>query len=171
MVRIAIEVMRGDITTADTEAIVNAANNEFWMGAGVAGAIKQAGGQVIEEEAMAKGPVMPGDAVWTGAGRLRFKCVIHGAVMGQDLRTTDKLIRQTTFACLNICEKLKLTSVAFPAFGTGVGGFPLKACANIMVNAVRHYESAAKSISRVQFVLFDEAAYAVFSQVAASVSK
>jgi O-acetyl-ADP-ribose deacetylase (regulator of RNase III) len=166
MSKIVIEVKQGDITEADTEAIVNAANNEFWMGSGVAGAIKKAGGQVIEEEAMAKGSVMPGDAVYTGAGQLRFKYVIHGAAMGQDLKTTDKLIRQTTFACLNICEKLKLKSVAFPAFGTGVGGFPVKACANLMVNAVRHYESSAASLERVQFVLFDEAAYAVFKQVA-----
>lgn len=166
MSRITIEVKQGDITAADTEAIVNAANNEFWMGSGVAGAIKRAGGQVIEDEAMAKGPVMPGEAVHTGAGRLPLKYVIHGAVMGQDLRTTDKLIRQTTIACLNICEKLQLSSVAFPAFGTGVGGFPIKACANIMIGTVRNYESVAKSIERVQFVLFDESAYGVFSQVA-----
>lgn len=158
-----IEVVRGDITRADTEAIVNAANNEFWMGAGVAGAIKRAGGEVIELEAVKKGPVMPGEAVYTGAGRLPFKAVIHAAVMGQDLRTSDELIRQATIASLNIAEKLKIESVAFPAFGTGVGGFPMTACAYIMIKAARGYQSLAKNIKRVQFCLFDELGHKVFS--------
>lgn len=161
-----IEVKKGDITTATTEAIVNAANNEFWMGSGVAGAIKAAGGNVIEEEAMAKGPVMPGEAVWTSAGKLRFKYIIHGAVMGQNLRTNDKLIRQTTIAALRIADDLKLESVALPAFGTGVGGFPIKACANIMVTAARSFGSMTKHLKRVEFWLFDDTAFAVFQQAA-----
>ena len=160
-----MEVVRGDITATNTDAIVNAANNHLWMGSGVAGAIKAQGGKVIEQEAMAKGPVIPGEAVYTGAGQLPFKCVIHGAVMGQDLRTTDKLIRQTTIACLNLADKLGLESVAFPAFGTGVGGFPMKACANLMVDAVRTWGDMAKSVRRVQFCLFDEIGYGLFKLV------
>ncbi len=159
-----LEAVKGDITTADTEAIVNAANNEFWMGSGVAGAIKSKGGKVIEEEAMAKGPVMPGEAVYTGAGRLPFKCVIHGAVMGQDLRTNDKLIRQVTITCLNIADKLGLKSLAFPAFGTGVGGFPVQACANIMVTAARLWLTQARHVQRVQFCLFDDVSYSFFDK-------
>lgn len=151
-----IEIVQGDITQANTQAIVNAANNEFWMGSGVAGAIKKAGGQVIEEEAMAKGPVMPGEAVYTGAGQLPLKYVVHAAVMGQDLRTTDKLIRQATVASLNIAEKLGVESIAFPAFGTGVGGFPMTACANLMVGVVWAYRDTAEKIRRVQFCLFDD---------------
>ncbi|MBD3258228.1 Appr-1-p processing protein, partial [candidate division GN15 bacterium] len=147
-----------------TDAIVNAANNEFWMGSGVAGAIKQAGGVVIEEEAMRKGPVMPGEAIWTGAGQLPFKYVIHGAVMGQDLRTTDKLIRQTTIACLRIADKLELTSIALPAFGTGVGGFPIAACANIMAGAASQWGDMAQHIERVQFCLFDDVGYGKFKE-------
>ncbi len=161
-----IEVVKGDITQADVDAIVNAANNEFWMGAGVAGAIKRAGGESIEKDAMAKGPVMPGKAVFSTAGTLPYKYVLHAAVMGQDLRTTDKLIRQTTIACLNLAEKLHLTSLAFPAFGTGVGGFPMKACANIMVTAVKGYENLAKSLERVQFCLFDDLGYQLFKEAA-----
>ncbi|MEW5994280.1 MAG: macro domain-containing protein [Candidatus Zixiibacteriota bacterium] len=159
---ITIEIVRGDITKADTQAIVNAANNRFWMGSGVAGAIKRAGGDSIESEAVKKGPVMPGEAVYTGAGRLPFKAVIHAAVMGQDLRTSDELIRQATIAGLNIAEQLKLESLAFPAFGTGVGGFPMIACANIMVKAVQGYDPIAKSIRRVVFCLFDEYGYKAF---------
>ncbi|MEW5796014.1 MAG: macro domain-containing protein [Candidatus Zixiibacteriota bacterium] len=157
-----IEVVLGDITATNTEAIVNAANNHLWMGSGVAGAIKKNGGEVIEQEAMAKGPVIPGEAVFTGAGRLPFKYVIHGAVMGQDLRTTDRLIRQTTIACLNIADKLGVESVAFPAFGTGVGGFPVTACANIMADAVRTWGDLAKHVRRVQFCIFDEVGFGMF---------
>lgn len=157
-----IEVVKGDITKTDTEVIVNAANNSFWMGAGVAGAIKAAGGDIIEKEAVRKGPVMPGEAVYTTAGKLPFKLVIHAAVMGQDLRTSDKYIRQATISSLNIAENLNIESIAFPAFGTGVGGFPLKACANIMITAVRGYEPLAKRIRRVQFCLFDEYGYSLF---------
>lgn len=161
-----IEIVQRDITTTDTDAIVNAANNHFWMGSGVAGAIKAAGGETIEQQAIAKSPVMPGEAVFTSAGTLRFKYIIHAAVMGQDLHTSDKFIRQATVASLNIAEKLKLTSIAFPAFGTGVGGFPMKACANIMVTAVRGYENKAVSLKRVQFCLFDEYGYHLFTLAA-----
>jgi O-acetyl-ADP-ribose deacetylase (regulator of RNase III) len=157
-----MEVVRGDITAADTDAIVNAANNHLWMGSGVAGAIKARGGDVIEQEAIAKGPVVPGEAVFTGAGKLRYKYVIHGAVMGQDLRTSDRLIRQTTIACLNVADKLGVEAVAFPAFGTGVGGFPMQACANIMIDAVRTWGDLARHVRRVQFCLFDEIAYGLF---------
>lgn len=157
-----LEVRRGDITQADTDVIVNAANNEFWMGSGVAGAIKAAGGVVIEEEAMAKGPVMPGEAVHTTAGKLRFRYVIHAAVMGQNLRTTDKLIRQSTIASLRLADDLKCGSIALPAFGTGVGGFPMKACANIMVTAARAFGDMATHLTRVQFCLFDDVGYKLF---------
>jgi len=163
---VTLEVIKGDITQTDTDAIVNAANNEFWMGSGVAGAIKAAGGDTIEKEAMAKGPVMPGQAVWTGAGKLRFKYIIHAAVMGQDLRTNDKLIRQTTIAALRTADELKLTSVALPAFGTGVGGFPMKACANIMVGAARSFGDMATHLERIQFCLFDDTGYGIFRDVA-----
>ena len=88
-----LEVVEGDITALEVDAIANAANNHLWMGAGVAGAIKGAGGEEIEREAVAKGPIEIGDAVATGAGSLPAKHVIHGAVMGQDLRTDADLVR------------------------------------------------------------------------------
>lgn len=157
-----IEVVRGDITQVDAEAIVNAANNKFWMGSGVAGAIKARGGKVIEEEAILKGPVMPGQAVATTAGKLRYKYVIHAAVMGQDLRTNDKYIRQATINSLMLADKLGLESVALPAFGTGVGGFPMKACAHIMVTAARGYRTEARTLKRIVFCLFIDWAYKIF---------
>jgi O-acetyl-ADP-ribose deacetylase (regulator of RNase III) len=157
-----IEVVKGDITQVNADAIVNAANNELWMGSGVAGAIKSAGGEIVEREAIAKGPIMPGQAVYTTAGKLPYKAVIHAAVMGRDLRTSNKLIRQATVATLNIAEKLKLSSLALPAFGTGVGGFPMKACAHIMTRAVNGYQPLATHLELVLFCLFDEYGRKIF---------
>ena len=127
---IELEVIEGDITALEVDAIANAANNHLWMGAGVAGAIKRAGGEEIEGEAVAKGPIEIGDAVATGAGRLSARWVVHGAVMGQDLRTNADLVRRTTESCLLVADELGAESLALPAFGTGVGGFALDECAH-----------------------------------------
>ena len=91
-----LEVREGDISAVEADAIANAANDRLWMGAGVAGALKRAGGDEIEREAMAIGGIELGTAVATTAGRLRARWVIHGAVMGQDLRTDADLVRRTT---------------------------------------------------------------------------
>src|SRR5918999_3340159 len=120
-----LEVVDGDITALDVDAIANAANNVLWMGAGVAGAIKRAGGDEIEREAVAKGPIEVGDAVATDAGQLAARWIVHGAVMGQDLRTNADLVERTTRRCLEVADELGARSLALPAFGTGVGGFPL----------------------------------------------
>ena len=160
-----LEVVKGDITTTDTRVIVNAANNEFWMGSGVAGAIKAAGGDVVETEAMAKGPVMPGQVIYTTAGKLRFAYIIHAAVMGQDLRTSAPLIRACTIGSLNLAEKLKVDSIALPAFGTGVGQFPIKACANLMINTAWAFEDQLENVKRIQLCLFDAVAYKLFKDV------
>ena len=152
--------MEGDIAALDVDAIANAANNHLWMGAGVAGAIKRAGGEEIEREAVAKGPVEVGDAVATGAGKLKARHVIHGAVMGQDLRTNGELIERTTRRCLEVAEELDARSLALPAFGTGVGGFPVSECAEIMVSAVRAHKPGA--LERVVFAVFGAEAARAF---------
>ena len=147
-----LEVVEGDITALAVDAIANAANDHLWMGAGVAGAIKRAGGEEIEREAVAEGPVPVGSAVATTAGRLQARFVIHGAVMGQDLRTNAELIERTTQNCLELADTLDCESLALPAFGTGVGGFPLDECARIMVAAARGYEP--RTLRRVVFAVF-----------------
>jgi O-acetyl-ADP-ribose deacetylase (regulator of RNase III) len=161
-----VEVVDGDIATLEVDAIANAANNHLWMGSGVAGAIKRAGGEDIEREAVAQGPIDVGDAVSTGAGRLPARWVIHGAVMGQDLRTNAKLVRRTTESCLRVADELGAETLALPAFGTGVGGFPLDECARIMVNAVRAYEP--RSLQRVVFAVFGADAAEVFERTLAA---
>jgi O-acetyl-ADP-ribose deacetylase len=154
------EVVDGDITRLQVDAIANAANDRLWMGAGVAGAIKRAGGGEIEDEAVAKGPIAVGEAVATTAGRLPARWVVHGAVMGQDLRTDADKVARTTASCLRVADELGAESLALPAFGTGVGGFPLDECARIMVEAVRGYE--ASSVKRVAFAVFGAEAKAAF---------
>jgi O-acetyl-ADP-ribose deacetylase len=155
-----LSVVDGDITTLEVDVIANAANDRLWMGAGVAGAIKRAGGEEIEREAVAKGPIAVGEAVATGAGRLAARWVVHGAVMGQDLRTNADVVRQTTASCLRVADELAAESIALPAFGTGVGGFPLDECARIMVSAVRTHEP--DSLKRVVFAVFGADAKAAF---------
>src|ERR671919_2015083 len=118
-----LEVVQGDITACTVDAIVNAANNHLWMGAGVAGAIKRQGGQVIEDEAVRQGPIAIGEAVVTGGGSLKARYVIHAAAMGQDLVTNADFIRQATIHSLQHAIDLGLASIALPALGTGVGGF------------------------------------------------
>ena len=93
-----------------------------------------------------------GSAVATGAGRLPARHVIHGAVMGQDLTTDAGLVRQTMRACLALADELGCASLALPAFGTGVGGFPLEECARVMVDEVRAFE--LRSLERVVFAVF-----------------
>jgi len=160
---IKIEVKQGDITKADTEAIVNAANNHLWMGSGVAGAIKSKGGIEIEKDAMSKGPINIGEAVESTAGRLPYKYVIHAAGMGQDLRTDENIVYEVTKNSLLLADRLNLKSIAFPAIGTGVGGFSVELCAQKMIGATRELSNQLKSLERVVFVLFDKASFDAFN--------
>lgn len=155
-----VEIIQGDIAEAECDAVVNAANDRLWMGAGVAGALKRRGGSEIEAEATAKGPIPIGSAVATGAGRLRARYVIHAAVMGQDLHTDAAKIRAATSSALDVAETLGIESVAFPALGTGVGGFPIEECARVMLEVARDHRG--EHVRRVVFVLFGPDAYRRF---------
>ena len=161
---IKIEVYHGDITQLEVDGVVNAANNHLWMGGGVAGALKRAGGKEIESEAVSKGPIPIGEAAVTGGGKLKAKYVIHAAVMGQDLRTDATKIRQATRNSLLRGDELGIKSIAFPALGTGVGGFPHDECARIMIGEVVTYSTPKTGIERVVFALYDEPAYQAFKQ-------
>jgi O-acetyl-ADP-ribose deacetylase len=159
-----LEILQGDIANETTDAIVNAANNHLWMGAGVAGAIKRKGGISIESEAVAQGPVEVGKAVITFGGTLAAKYVIHAAVMGQDLHTDAKKIKNATRNTLELADKKKISSLSFPAFGTGVGGFSTFHCAKVMIAEAIEFLQRAESIKTIRFVLFDKETYDVFEQ-------
>jgi O-acetyl-ADP-ribose deacetylase (regulator of RNase III) len=155
-----LEVVEGDITELQVDAIANAANDRLWMGAGVAGAIRRVGGEAIEREAVALGPIEVGDAVATGAGALKAKHVVHAAVMSQDLRTSPELISRATRRALEVADDLGAHSLALPAFGTGVGGFPIDECAELMVTEARAFEP--KQLERVVFAVFGREAEEAF---------
>lgn len=157
-----IEVVAGDIVLQETVAVVNAANNHLWMGGGVAGAIKRAGGTAIETEAISKGPVEVGDAVVTGAGSLKARYVIHAAVMGQDSHTNEIKIRNATRSALKAAEIHGIESVSFPALGTGIGGFSIHHCARIMIEEAIAFLTGKTVVTLVRFVLFDDEAVKAF---------
>jgi len=161
-----ISVVRGDITDAEVDAIVNAANSQLWMGAGVAGAIKRKGGTVIEEDAVRQGPVEVGEAVLTVAGNLAATHVIHAATMGGDLKTDPEKIAAATSASLAIAEKHRLSSIAFPALGSGVGGVPPVQSAEAMVSVLMaHLKGGKSSLQKILFVLYQDEAHKAFADV------
>lgn len=160
-----VKLYQGDITKLKVDAIVNAANNRLIMGGGVAGAIKRSGGKVIEDEARRKGPISIGEAVATGAGALFCQYVIHAAVMGMDFATDERKICQATRSALKKALDLGIKSIAFPALGTGVGGFPLKRCAQLMLKEVWEHLKGPTSLKEVTFALYDHKAYKVFGEV------
>jgi O-acetyl-ADP-ribose deacetylase (regulator of RNase III)/ADP-ribose pyrophosphatase YjhB (NUDIX family) len=160
-----IKVMMGDITELEVDAVVNAANNELLMGGGVAAAIKKKGGRIIEEEAVKLGPIEIGQAVSTIAGNLNAKYVIHAVTMGMDFKTDETKIRSSCAASLKEAEKLKVSTVAFPALGCGVGGFPLLASAKIMAQEVfKHLREGKSVLKEIIFCLFNKQADEVFNK-------
>ena len=166
MGQVSLETQRGDISQAKVDAVVNAANNHLWMGAGVAGALKRAGGPEIEQEAVAKGPVEIGEAVVTSGGALPAKYVIHAAAMGQDLQTDQSKIRKATRNSLIRARELAITSIAFPALGTGVGGFPPDRAAEAMIEECVSFinSGTATSLRKIHLVLFSEDVLAAFDK-------
>lgn len=160
-----IKVVMGDITELRVDAIVNAANNKLVMGGGVAGAIRKKGGRMIEEEAVKKGPIEIGEAVATSAGELAAKYVIHAATMGMDFKTDETKVRNSCKSALEAADGLKLNSIAFPALGCGVGGFPLLAAAKIMAQeSLRHLRQKNSSLKEIVFCLYDKEAFEIFKK-------
>jgi len=159
-------VERGDITDWEVDAIVNAANSTLAMGTGVAAAIKRKGGVIIEEDAMRQGPIEVGEAVLTTAANLPAAHVIHAAALGPDLKADATKIGAATKSALQLAEKHRITSIAFPALGTGVGGFPPAKAADAMVTTVLdHLKGGTSSLKRVVFVLYQDEAYKAFTDV------
>jgi len=161
----AIKVVMGDITESRVDAIVNAANNKLLMGAGVAGAIKRKGGKIIEEEAVKQGPIEIGQALYTGAGELAAKYIIHAVTMGMNFKTDEVMIRQACKNSLQLAEKLKINSIVFPALGCGTGGFDFLASAKIMAQEVlKHLREERTFLNEITFCLYNSEAFTVFKK-------
>src|SRR5579859_4884339 len=135
-----IQIQQGDITEMAVDAIVNAANNDLLLGAGVAGAIARKGGESIQKECNEVGSIPVGFAAITGGGNLKARYVIHAASMGLGgVRTTAKTLQTATAHALRLAMERELKTIAFPAVGTGVAGFRMDQCAEIMLReAVQH---------------------------------
>jgi len=150
-----IRLTLGDITEKATDAIVNAANNELVLGAGVAGAIRRKGGPAIQQECDRIGPIAVGSAAITGAGRLEARHVIHAASMSPGGRTTEPNLRSSVEHSLRLADERGLRSIALPAVGAGIAGFPMRRCAEVMLDAALKHLEAGSSLEEVWFVLFD----------------
>jgi O-acetyl-ADP-ribose deacetylase (regulator of RNase III) len=159
-----IILQQGDITEMDVDAIVNAANNDLQLGGGLAGVIRRKGGPSIQQECDAHGPVEVGEAAITSAGDLRARYVIHAASMSLGCRTTAEALRSSTRYCLRLAKEHNVRTIAFPAVGTGIAGFPLDDCADIMLNECVNHLQGDTTVETIYLVLFDKHAYDVFRE-------
>jgi len=157
-----IELMEGDITKLDAEAIVNAAGPSLIMGGGVAGAILREGGQIIQEECNKIGPIDVGEAVITTAGRLKARYVIHavGPRLGEG--DEEKKLRMATLNSLKLADEHRLKSIAFPAISTGIFGFPKDRAAKVMLSATIEYLRGKTGLEKVIFCLHGKDTYEIF---------
>jgi O-acetyl-ADP-ribose deacetylase (regulator of RNase III) len=165
-----IELWNGDICDLEVDAIVNPANVSLWMSTGVSGAIKRAGGDAIEFAAVRQAPVALGESIVTDSGNLAARAVIHAVSLDRDRRTSGPVIDAATRSAMARAREIGATSVAFPALGTGVGGFPLEESARVTVGAVRDELTRSPSIEHVTFALRGAAAYEAFQAAIAQTS-
>jgi len=167
-----LELLEGDITEMQTDAIVNAANARLILGGGVAGAIRRKGGPKIQQECDKIGGTFVGGAVITTGGSLKAKYVIHavGPRMGEG--NEDEKLKNATLNCLKLADNNNLKSISFPAISTGIFGFPIQRCAEIMLKTTIEYLSGHTGLQKVVFCLFGQDSYQVFAnQLKQEISK
>ena len=167
-----LELIEGDITEMQTDAIVNAANAQLVLGGGVAGAIRKKGGPEIQEECNKIGGTFVGGAVITTGGNLKSKHVIHavGPRMGEG--NEDEKLKNATLNSFKVADENHLKSISFPAISTGIFGFPIKRCAEIMLKTTIDYLKGQTGLKRVVFCLFGQDSYQVFeNQLTKEISK
>lgn len=162
--RARIVTRQGDLTESDCEAVVNAANTDLMLGAGVAGAIRKKGGPRIQAECDKIGPIALGEAAVTTGGNLKARYVIHAAGMHLGGGVDERSLRDATRNSLRRAVETGIKSVAFPAIGTGIGGFPIQRCAEVMLEEIRDCLKHHRIPERVELVLFDHAALGAFEQ-------
>ncbi len=157
-----ISLVKGDITELSTDVIVNAANAQLKLGGGVAGAIRKKGGPSIQEECNKIGGTYVGGAVITTGGNLKAKYVIHavGPRMGEG--NEDEKLTNATLNSLKIMDNKNLKTIAFPAISTGIFGYPINKCAQIMLKTASHYLNGVTQIKEVTFCLYSESDFEVF---------
>lgn len=160
-----IIIEKGDLTEMDTDAIVNAANNDLKLGGGVAGAIRRKAGDEIQRECDEIGSIPVGGAAITSGGNLKARYVIHAASMELGARTSAQDLRSSTAHSLRIATENGLKSIAFPAVGTGIAAFPVEQCAEIMLRETVDHLKRGSSLEKIYFVLFDDSSKEIFDRV------
>ncbi len=157
-----LELLDADITEIQTDAIINAANAQLILGGGVAGAIRRKGGPEIQKECNKKGPTFVGGAVITNGGNLKAKFVIHavGPRMGEG--DEDNKLKNATLNSLKLADEHRLKSISFPAISTGIFGFPVERCAQIMLGTTIEYLKGSTGLEKVVFCLFGRDSFDVF---------
>ncbi len=160
-----IRLREGDITDESVDAIVNAANSQLMLGAGVAGAIRERGGPSIQEECDAHGPVEVGEAAVTGAGELSANFVIHAAAMAPGGQATESSVRSALRHALELAAERGYRTIAVPALGAGIGGLSMQRCAEVLLAESDAHLAGETSLEEIRFVLFGESAYRVFEMV------
>ena len=157
-----IVLCEGDISEQSVDAIVNAANTQLVLGAGVAGAIQRRGGPQIQQECDANGPIELGDAAVTGAGKLAARFVIHAAGMPPGGSATDSSIHAAIRRSLELAREKGCETVAIPALGAGIGGFPEQRCAEILLEECRQHLAGETTLREIRIVLYGEPTYRIF---------
>ena len=166
-----LDFVKGDITDLAVDAIVNAANTDLQLGAGVAGAIRRKGGEKIQEACDEIGPIRLGETAVTGGGNLKAFYVFHAASMTLGGRTSAESLRMSTRNTLLRAEEKAIKTLAFPAIGTGIAGFPMEQCAEIMLSEVLRHLKSRSSLEKIYFVLFDDAALHIFEETHARLTR
>ncbi len=157
-----IVIIAGDLVEQQVDAIVNAANNDLLLGGGVAGAIRRRGGPAIQRECDAHGPVKVGGAAITGGGELHARHVIHAASMELGGRTTADSLRSSMDHVFRLAREHGVRTIAVPAVGTGIAGFPMDECARVMSDSVERALAGGWQPDEIRFVLFGEDARTAF---------
>jgi len=168
--RTKVAIRQGDLTDAKVDAIVNAANNDLLLGGGVAGAIRIKGGPSIQEECSRLGPIRIGEAAMTSGGKLAARFVSHAASMALGGYTVEPGLREATRNSLARAGEKRLESIAFPAIGTGIAGFPIDRCAEVMLEEIRTHLTGETTLQRVEIVLFDAPSFGVFEHTFAEMN-
>ncbi|MDH7511596.1 MAG: macro domain-containing protein [Clostridiales bacterium] len=159
-----IKIVEGNIALFDVEAIVNAANKSLKLGGGVAGAIRTFGGPAIQEECDRLSPIEVGQAVITGGGNLKARYVIHAVGPIQGEGHEDAKLAAATLSSLTIARDRMVGGIAFPAISTGIFGFPLQRCSEIMLQTAVDFLKKNDYPREIIFCLYGQEAFSVFEK-------
>ena len=168
---IIIELVKGDVTSLNVDAIVNAANSELQLGLGVAGAVRKNGGPTIQDECneiiSQKGRISVGNAVITKGGNLKAKYVIHAVGPYGDDQNRKNLLKNAIKNSLTICANHKLTSIGIPAISTGIYGYPIQEASEVILSTCKEFAKEDSSINHIKICLFDLDYFEIFKETMA----